>query len=357
MVVIKNARNSPSHGEKSEREVSVCFLPFWEPYLNHASSRLRGLFPAKFLAEAPHVLSTVGWVDGADLYFVIQLCSDPTLERLRTIAKDAVIAYVVCDKQFESGSSIGGVTRKHRFAEICDIADLFIVPTEILKSILEARFPGRPVFVIPDTQDYVDLSDSKRVPTSNVVAWFGNPGKGNFESARPYLDYCVAKGFDLRIISKQSYFKKRRAYRRYVVQWSYDTFISNLRSASFCIISFDSDQSGKSANRLVTSVMNGVPALVSGRSSTSAEVLIENGLGWAVVGNSEELASAIKKIQDEEWRAIYIYTMQAYFRKEVGAEVIRHRYISLIRTLFQDRTTTRKGGQTGTFSVSTKLVF
>jgi hypothetical protein len=339
-MMTKNASNVLSNREVSKQQLSVCFLPFWEPYLNYASSRLRGLFPARFLAEVPHIRSMVGWHSDADLYFVIQLASDSMLERLQSARNHAAIAYVVCDKHFDDDFSIAGVNVKHCFFDICGIADVFVVPTENLKSILEARVSGKPIFVIPDTQDYVDHLDPEPVPISNTVAWFGNPGKGNFESARPHLEYCIAQNFDIRIISRRSYFERLDAYRRYVVDWSYDGFVTNLRFASFCIISFESSEVGKSENRLVTSVMNGVPALVSGRESISAQMLIGNGLDWAVVSNSEELVSAIKKIQDKAWRAKYIHAMQAYFEKKIGIESIRNQYMGLIRTLFRDKAAT-----------------
>ena len=328
-----NARPPPFGSGVWGKVTTVCFLPFWEPHLTYASSRLRALFPVAHLSKFSSVRVQSGRVENEDIYFVVQLCSDSTLDKLNSVSHRAIVAYVVCDNHYDDDSSIAGVNPKYRFADLCAIADIFIVPTETLKGALQSKVSGHPVFVIPDTQDYWTISNPEPVPVSEKGAWFGNPGKGNFDSVKPYLDYLIQRGFDLLIISRRAFFDSLEAYSPYVVDWCYDSFVSTLRTASFSVITVDPAQTHKSENRLVSSVMNGVPALVSGH-APGAISLNNNGMDFAVFDNMEEFSFAITKIQMKEIRVDYLERMQKYFEREVGERAIAIQYLKVIDEVF-----------------------
>ena len=135
------------------------------------------------------------------------------------------------------------------------------------------------------------------------------------------------------IISRRTFFDSLEAYSPYVVDWCYDSFVSTLRTASFSVITVDPAQTHKSENRLVSSVMNGVPALVSGH-APGAISLNNNGMDFAVFDNMEEFSFAITKIQMKEIRVDYLERMQKYFEREVGERAIAIQYLKVIDEVF-----------------------
>lgn len=307
---------------------SVCFLPFWEPHLQYASSRLRAVFPARFLS------AYVGWFNGADIYIVVQLCSDRILGRLKAEqSKGAVILYCVCDRQYaDGGRSLAGVNSKSRFNQLAEIADGFIVPTECFKQELKAMSFHQPIYIVPDAMDYPDHRDGSAVEAGQRVVWFGNPGTGNIDAAQPYLLWLIKNGFSVSLISRASGFRPNSIFRPRVLDWKYDTFTSELRRGSFSVISISEDEAQKSENRLVTSVMNGVPALISGRSASS-KILVRCGLTDAIVDNPAHMKRAVRRIQDPAFRRHYLNCLQATFSEELSDQTLAKSYVAVFQQM------------------------
>ncbi len=307
---------------------SYSFLPFWQPYRDYASSRVRGIFPAHALNQSGGARAEVGWIEGADLYLVIQLCSDRILERLKAVRGETTIAYVVCDRQFNDRTSRAGVCPYYRFAELYDLCDYIIAPTDRLKCEIGSRFAQKPIYVIPDCQDYAEQTCAALVPENQTAIWFGNPGDNNFKSAQPFLKNMVSDGFDILIVSRPEYFYGQMEPLGKIVPWHYETFVDTLRRASFSLIAYDAQANYKSDNRLVTSIMNGVPSIITGECESS-DTLVRLGLEYAVVKAPSDLRQAIKAIQNPALRIRYISTMQRHFAAKLSAEAIAARYFKL----------------------------
>lgn len=276
----------------------------------------------------------IGWGDDADIYVVVQLASDRTLSRLSEVkAQKRKIVYSVCDTH-SSGKerSLAGVNPVSRFRELCLLADCFCVPTPAMGEELASVTEGRPVYVIPDTQDYLGRTVHDAVAVNNKIAWFGNPGKGNFSSAEPYLLHLLSMGKELKLITRDTFFAADSLFANSVIEWNFDTFILELRDCGVCFLSVDPSEQHKSENRLVTSVLNGVPGIVSAE-YPSASLLREMGFEYAVVSDRKSLELAHTALSDVSNRQAYLSTMQEYFREAYSTEAIASQYLDMFNRL------------------------
>lgn len=325
-------REALVYGEPQQRTVS--FLPFWKPTANFASSRLRSDFPAELLSAMPSPVGIVrDDVGESDVAIVIQMADDPLYAQL-TAKPDTFVVYDVCDRYFENGKEFktptGLVNSLTRFGEMMQRANLVIAPSTELKAALAARFPDKPVYYVPEMIDY-SRSLQEGVPaTEKRVVWFGSPQRGNFDSARWILDVMVTDlNYGMTIISRKSYFANLANYAPHVVNWSADTFIDTLRSASICVVTHADEEKTKSPNRFVTAVAHGVPTLVS-NSLPCAALLRAAGCGWAVVSNREEVTTAVRRLENSGERLAYLQRVQAVLEAEHGNRAVRAAYLRLL---------------------------
>lgn len=309
---------------------SVCFVPFWENAAEFASGRLRCIQPTKILNRGLIGNAEMGYNPECVVVIVSQLASDETLKKLKKNKKRQFIIYDICDRYHADKRIVGGVKAADRFKEIVEIADLVVCSTSSLKQELAALNLGCPVSFIPDGIDYFDQTDSQLTDVSGPALWFGNPGRGNFESARWALDVIRKDiGLDIKIISRRRAFVKDADYRDHCEEWSSDAAVTQLKQGSFALISHASDESLKSANRLITAVSNGIPVIAS-NSPSCAELLNEGGYNNMIVSTKAQLVSAVRKLKNTEYRIKYINTMQSLVDKKFGTEATRFRYEKLL---------------------------
>lgn len=319
-------------------------VPFWEPPARFASSRLRCLHPAALLEDSALVRPVV---EGRDLtdppagpVLVSQLATDATLATLRDAPETPVI-YDLCDRYFDDDREIGGVNARARFHEMAARATVLTASTPDLKRQIAGLGrglglgQGKPVVWLPDGIDYRDARDARPTDPKGPVIWFGNPGRGNFTAARWMIDH-LRKTRPVRLISARGHFLHeaktdpvQAEYAEICTDWQEDSFIPDLRAGSLCLIAHGSGETTKSPNRLVTAVMNGLPAVVAS-SPACAALLRAGGMGWAVVRDVEELDAAVARLQDTTERARYLAAMQALVEAQFGDAAIRNRYEALV---------------------------
>ncbi|MEW9838591.1 hypothetical protein [Mesorhizobium marinum] len=283
------------------------------------------------MCEVPGISAGLGWCDHADVYVVVQLCSDRTLARLEQAKRNgSTIIYCVCDRHFaDGGVSVAGVQTEWRFRQLAEIAHAFIVPTTGMAEALKPYTNERQIFVVPDWKDYVDFEDRGLVEPSSVAAWFGNAGTGNYHAAEPYLVAAEDLGFEVRLISNAASFGPQHRYYDRVLQWRYETFVADLRESSFSIIAFDRFERQKSSNRLAASVMNGVPAILCGEGE-SAQTVLDLGFREVVVRKPFALHTAIDAVQDPIYRARYVSAAQSHFDNLLNEQNLTQKYILAI---------------------------
>jgi glycosyltransferase involved in cell wall biosynthesis len=315
------------------RHIKVSFAPFWEPMENFGSSRLRALYPSQYLSEAGRFEIVKGYAPDADVAIVTQMCSDPIYAQLME-NKDQFVVYDVCDKYYENPRLFRHldppVNSIDRFAQLVDRADLIIVPTRELKAEIGSRYPHKPVKYIPEPVDYGTPARELRPYDNKVVLWFGNPDRGNWESAQPIIQRLRdAHGFTPLIVSRKSFFKAHPDFAPYVRDWSVVEMNRAFDEASICVVGYSEEEQAKSPNRMVTAVMHGLPTLAT-NSPAAREIYQETGHEFALIRNDGALDRAVARLENEEFRRLFVKRAQRYMTARYGVEAIRDTYTNLV---------------------------
>lgn len=320
------------------RTPSVSFVPFWMPPESFASSRLRAQYPVEILQEHGWSNIAIGPADKADIAVIAQSADNPVMAKLQA-NKEQFVVYDVCDRYFENPRQFkrpdGEVNSQTRFEELVERADLVTVPTSEMKVEIAQRYPHKPVVHMPEPIDY----NAKRHPMvplkSRTVLWFGNPDRGNFESSRWLIEHLRDRhGYTPLIVSRPGFFKKNHPELvPHVVEWSHEAMQNAFNKADLAVVTHSAEEQTKSPNRLVTTVMHGLPVLVSG-SISCGEIMNAAGMGFAVVSTTEQLDRAMVKIEDPLRRKPFVEKLQRHLLENFGRPAIAAAY----RSLFENRT-------------------
>lgn len=322
----------------------VCFVPFWYPIRNFATSRIRSLYPAMLLNKHPNISAKVGYAKDAHVVIVSQLAEDELMELLRSNTTQFVI-YDLCDRYFYDERVVGEVHAKERFYELADRSNVITVSTLTLKRELYEIGVSKPIVVIPDGIDFKGEADTggylRRRPDIHTVGWFGNPGRGNLESSVWLLEESLALGKKIKLITKSKSVKNYPLLYPYTVDWCPDTFVDQLSTCDVVVVSHASEEQSKSPNRLLTSISCGVPVIVN--QSESCERILESaGLRWAIVNTKEDLKVAIGRLSTAHGRNEYFGRVLPVIDKEYGDKKIEKCYLDLITDYFYKPPTTKK---------------
>ncbi len=315
----------------------VALVPFWSPPEAFASSRLRCLQPARLLA-GDGVRAEVAPVPppGADAAIVSQLASDATMAALAA-DPGMPVAYDLCDRYFDDERTVGGVPAKARFGELARRAEVIVTSTLALKREVAGLGLERAVVHLPDGIDYGAGALAPPSDPDGPLIWFGNPGRGNFDSARWMIDWARGQGRPVRLVSRRGHFVHLArtqdpafgAYADLCEDWAEATFPDRLRACSVALLASAPEEPGKSPNRLVTAAAHGVPAVVAGLPAAAA-LLRRAGLSWAVVEDEAGLAAALDRLAQAPERARYLNRLQPLVDAEAGPEALRARYAALL---------------------------
>ncbi len=310
----------------------VAFVPFWEPPENFGSSRLRALYPSRYMAGRGDVAVSLGYAKDADIVVIVQMCDDATLEQLRAHPNQFVV-YDVCDKYYENPREFKHVTppihSERRFAELCERANLIITPSRELKGEIARRVPSKPVRFVPEPVDYGAEPRPLRPFEPRKVLWFGNPDRGNFGSARWMIEHLRDHhGFEPIIVSRRGFFRQMPDMLPYVRDWSIAAMEQAFSEASVCVVAYDPAEQAKSPNRFIAATMQGIPSLVCNSPAVS-DILIETNHRFAEVGSIEALDRAIGRLEALEFRDLYVRRMQRFLRSRHGEEATAATYTDL----------------------------
>jgi tetratricopeptide (TPR) repeat protein len=299
---------------------TVCFVPAPTDHVTGlASARIRCVFMAKALNDhfANSIVGRVGIVEKAGAIVVSQTCTTRTLIDLAIAkAKGTLIIYDCCDPYADYEGSVYGVYAARRFWDLAALADAITVPTEGMRSLLRDLEIGKSVFILPDTIDYQEQTNSEPVPPTQSVIWFGNPGRGNFKAGAWALQALKERwGHAVTLITDP---RKISVLPDFCVEpWAYDAFVNRLRLHGLALISQDPRACHKSENRYVVSITNGVAAISTG--SKSIEMLLkESGFAEMSITDHEELDRAMELLSDPIYRSTYISRMQLIIRERFG---------------------------------------
>jgi glycosyltransferase involved in cell wall biosynthesis len=310
----------------------ISFVPFWEPMQNFGSSRLRAKYPSEFLSATGRFEINVGYDPASDIVVVVQMCDDVLMDKLRE-NKNQFVVYDVCDRYYENLRLFKHVSPPidslSRFRELVERADVVLTPSRELKTEIASRFQEKPVIYVPEPVDYGATPAPLTRTAKNTVLFFGNPDRGNFESARWMIDRLRDKhGYEPLIVSRSSFFRLYPEYQPFCRDWSMEAMDEAFRSSSLCIVAHDAAEQTKSPNRFIAAMMHGVPTLVHNSPSCS-DILRETGHEFAIVKNERDLDKAINKMAPVEFRDLYLRRVQRFLNERYGQKATADSYTAV----------------------------
>ncbi|WP_176695923.1 glycosyltransferase [Phenylobacterium immobile] len=320
------------------KKKKVSFVPFWEPAEKFGSSRLRAHYPAQFLKDNKEFDVVSGYAEDADIVVVVQMCPDDLLEKLNANPKQFLI-YDVCDKYYENPRVFKhlepNIHSQQRFEQLCERADLIIVPSREMKAEIASRVQNKPVKYVPEPADYGATTPLPLRPAEpKVVLWYGNPDRGNWENAQPIIERLRDQhGYTPLIVSRRSFFKKFPDFHPFCQDWSMEAMKAGFEAASLCVVAYDQEEQAKSPNRYVAAMMHGLPTLVVGSPATR-EIIDATGQQFALVSDDASVDQAMAVLQAPGGREQYVEAVQAYLASQFGEEAIADVYA----TTFKDQT-------------------
>lgn len=330
--------------EYEKSKTKLCFNPFWYPVDNFATGRIRSSYPAKLVNQIEGVAAKLGYDPDADIVFVSQLADDSLLENISKNAKQYVV-YDLCDKYYDDERVVGGVNAKSRFYEIVKRANLIVTSTLQLKRDLYELKIDKPIVHIQDGIDFIEFGkaiDSNYSSSKiNTIGWFGNPGRGNLDSAMWLLENALELGKNIKLITKRKSVKAYPKLYPHSVEWQYNSFISELKKCDVVLVTHANNEQNKSPNRMLTALTKGVPVIVS-NSQSCAQIFKRVGLSWAIVETQKEFENAIELLSKPAIKAMYFKLILPYIESKFGSNALLQKYTGLIESYAHRITNNRK---------------
>lgn len=311
---------------KAKQKIS--FVPFWLPVDDFATGRLRCAYVANMLNDGQGRSTKLGYDPKADIVIISQLASDEIYKQIVNNPSQFVI-YDICDRYYADDRIVGGVHAQQRFTELAHRANLIVTSTIELKRDLYNLNIKKPIIHIPDGIDFKDFLAAKKINTTvKTVGWFGNPGRGNLESAVWLLEAALRLNKNLSLITKKKSLRQFPSLYPYAKEWQHGTFISELQKCDVIVVTHAKEEQNKSPNRLLTAISKGIPVLVSS-SQACEKILREAGLNWAIINNEAELNSAFNLLSDPATRSMYFRLITPVIEKQFSDLAIKRHYIDL----------------------------
>lgn len=306
--------------------IKITFIPKRRPFIKNATSRLRALylidhlqklFPNKYIANLDDP-------ENADIIVVNQSASQENLIKILDQKKKrkVFLIYDVVGRQYDDA--------RESFNQVAQPADLITVANETQKARIEELKLGKPCCILNDGIDYVEQLNPSLSPFNGKVVWFGNHQLGNLESAMWAIDYISAQPkYSIGVIGN----KEIKLDNVELIEWKYEGFINNLKRYSLCFLSHDSLEKQKSNNRLLVTIANGIPTIVS-NSAAYSELLRKFKLDYAIVENENELQKALSILSDEEQRQKYLSEIQPYILENYNYNAVAKKFDQILNLYY-----------------------
>lgn len=290
----------------------IAWVPRYTPLLHNASTRLRVYYLHRALSRYRDLTSTIGY-SAADVLIIQKVCHE---KLLRTLERSKH-RLVIFDYQDE-------IQRDKWFRPVIAHCSLVLVDNEERRKQFESFKLGKEVVVLEDCIDYGIAAPMAASPINKRIAWFGN--YPNIASVDWQAELLPRLGYEFVAITDAS--KVKRVLRCSALQWKMETFIPTLRRFGTSILSHRR-ANRKSANKLITSIAAGVPAIVESSASYEA-ILRACNLDYAICPDATSLKIALAKLGDHTIRTDYLARSQSYCWSRYNAAAIAGRLRQLI---------------------------
>ena len=308
-------------------ELNISFFPASDE--RTASSRIRVYSSARVLRSLG-VSFSIGASPLANVYYVQKKVTPGILKLLRVAKlKGHKVIYDVDD----FGSALEYWVSRDLLKKTLRLADSIFTPSPEGVELLQSM-GAQNARVLPSCVDYYP---DNPVRTSNKssklrVLWFGS--SGNFPVFEKYIKLLVnLQDVQVVICMDDPGFALAERYPGLeFVPWDLSTFRSLLQSCHVSCLTHDSTPIGrsKSNNKMITSIIWGVPAVVT-RTPDYTRTAHEAGIEDALFTDERTLISAITRLRAEDARERYLDVAQPPIWEKYSPSAITSEMLSLIR--------------------------
>jgi len=295
-----------------------------------AGSRIRVHSLGRTLLRLGHKVE-IGLSPDADVIFVQERVTFEILDFVRAAkARGCLVLYDVVDV----GDALGYWVSRRLFYEMIQIADGVTTCTEGCRKELLHRYGCPAVRIIPDAVDY-DPQGPIRLPLRTGspfrILWFG--AAANLSMFEKYIDTLLEVSDVELVVSTgadriDAYSRK---YPRISFQpWSKAGFVNLLQTCDLSCLVHDGStvERAKSNNKMIASVIWGVPAIVSDTPAYT-ETAILAGVPYAVFHDKRELCAIIDRLRLVEARRQYLETAQPEIWPRYSPEAVAKIFVDI----------------------------
>lgn len=297
-----------------------------------ASSRIRVYSLQKELLKKG-INASIGLQPNSDVIFVQKKLNPELIAKIKKEKKpNNLIIYDIDD----SGPALDYWAKPELVKEMFGFADLVTTDTPSRLEFLNNQNLNLKVELIPDCADYFP---EKPLPLNEIgdnrlrVLWFGS--FSNIELFRPYITtLCNMPELDLVVITNQNSLAEIKAdYPKIVtLPWSEDNFIQDLRSCHLTCLMHDNSgiNSMKSNNKMIASIIWGVPAVVS--KTTEYERTAKGaGIEYCLFNNQKEMVEIIENLRPTDKRREYLNSSQKIIWEKYSPEAVAKIFLNIIK--------------------------
>ncbi len=307
--------------------INIHWLPYWEPIYKYASSRLRCLFHHENINafHGEKYRSLIG-IDpdlaaiNTNILIITQKLKEENLQKVLQFKENRnnIIIYDIVDNYYTD----------EKVKRLFNLSDYIIVANSIQKGLI-SKHVDKTIYVIPDAIDYPEQLSTNIVNFNNKICWFGN--NNGLNDIKTFLVYLDSLKYNINIIGQTNYYKRILNIGT-CKEWNYETFVSDLRQSSICLLTHDLNQQQKSNNKLLVSIANGVPVL-SYQSKSYEEILRKFNLNYAVINSRQDLLNAILILSKKDQRKKYMSRIQPYILENFDSKIITNKLIETIEEI------------------------
>ena len=311
------------------KELRVGLVPAADE--NTASSRIRVYTLARSLTRMGIDVRLEWSEDRHIVVFQKHLDNERMASARRARELGQTVVYDVDDLE----ESLWWWTPQELLEEMIALADSVVTATEEQRKIVVRRYAPRATAVVPCAADYYPTLPTRPVPNSGDslrVIWFGN--NSNFHLLDHYLSTLMGLDNVEPVIVIDERAARRLATRHArgeFVAWSNSTFVPVLQSCHLSCLMHDGSPAdrAKSNTRMVTSIVWGVPALVS-RTPEYERTALEAGVPDAIFDGAAGVPSAIERFRSDAVRLDYLDRAQGQIWSRYSPDAVASCYLRVL---------------------------
>lgn len=308
----------------------IGFLPAGDE--DTASSRIRVHGLARAL-RGEGVQATIGVRRDLDVLVVQKRLTDEILGTALAVRRcGALLVYDVDDL----GDALWWWASPKLVEAMMAVADLVVTATPEQRTLLQQHYGLERVAVIPCAADYDPPGPARAIAQRAVplrILWFGN--SPSFDLLAPYLEPLrELADVELVVVLDESTICRRAVDHPGVtfIAWSRETFVSVLRSCHLTCLMHDGDDydRAKSNNRMTTSIVWGVPAIVS-RTPDYERTARQAGIEHALFDAPEDFGGVVERLRPGVARSSYLAVAQPRIWSLYAPHVVARSFLGLVR--------------------------